>query len=787
MCRRAFFLLFLFAGCADEPTASLAGRLATTANTAFSPGVNLVANPGFETGPSPWFSIGMSGRTLVASPAHAGARAVQLQANGSWNRSVSQEIAVTPDSLYAVSVWIASQGLGRGRVALEWRTGLSSAEWNPALWLRADTLAAVIQGTTTWTELTDTVTVPGNAVAVRLQLVAGKGSGTLWADDASFAAVSSPPPPPPPPPPPVGVNLVVNPGFESGTSPWFSIGMSGRTRVATPTHSGAGAVQVQANGSWNRSVSQEVAVTPDSSYAVSAWLSSQGLTRGRVALEWRTGPSSAEWSPAYWLRADTLAPIVQGTTAWTTITDTVTAPHSAVAVRVQVITGKGSGTLWADDFSVEAVSPSSPPPPARRTRDVLLVLLDDMRADQLSYLPLTMAVLAPQSVTFTNAYTPEPDCCPARASLLTGRYSHNTGVWRSYGSNGGAPYFNPQATIATTLRDAGWQTGLWGKYLNVYYQLAPAVQPGWSEWNAMMSDEDQYWTFTLSQNGTTSAFNGTYSPTYLADRAAAWISSRPTTQPLFVYYAPFSPHTGIGPVLAKPALADVGLYANDPLVVAPSFNQVDAGKPAWLRARPPVDSAHQQAIRRSQQETLRSVDREIVKLLNAVQAAGRLDSTLVILASDNGLMHGEHRIEHKFVPYEEAVHVPLVIRYPGIPGRTSSHLVSLVDLAPTIAAWTGTSMSLAPNGADLTPILLSPVAPWRTDLLMEMLAVNVDASPGWRAIRSGSWKYAEWMTGEKELYDLATDPYELTNRVQDPQLAALVAQLAARLATLKVQ
>lgn len=782
MRRRIWWVVpVLVAAACDAPTSAPAHVRAAAASFVAVSG-NLLVNPGFEAGASPWFSIGMSGRTIVSAPVRAGTAALQIQANGTWNRSVSQEVAVTPDSTVAISAWLSSQGLTRGRIALEWRSGRSNAEWSPSFFLKADTLSLVVQGTTGWRVATDTVRVPAGAVAVRVQVVAGRGAGTLWADDVDVSMVSDEAPPPPPPPPPA--NLLANPGFESGAAQWFSIGMSGRTVVAAPVHGGTKAVQIQANGTWNRSVSQEVAVTPGAHLAATVWWSSQGLTRGRVALEWRSAPSAAEWSPTLSLGADTLPPVLQGSTAWVDVTGGITVPNGASAVRVHLVAGRGAGTMWVDDVTVGL---TAPPPPSRPHRQVLLVLLDDMRADQLPYLPLTMAFLAPQSVRFTNAYTPEPDCCPARASLLTGRYSHHTGVWRSYGSSGGAPAFNPYGTIATALQEVGWRTGLWGKYLNMYYNVGPAVPPGWTEWQAMMVDSDQYWTYPLSQNGVTTNFSGVYSPTYLADRAVSWIATQPASQPLFIYYVPFSPHTGMNPVIAKAAPQDVGRYANDAPVVAPSFNVVDAGKPAWLKARLPVDSAHQQAIRRSQQETLESVDREIMRLIGAMEAAGRLDSTLIILASDNSLMHGEHRIEHKFVPYEEAVHIPLVIRYPGAPPRTSNELVTLLDLAPTIAAWTGATLAPPQNGADLTPILLSPVAPWRTDVLLEMLAVNVDDSPPWLALRSGTWKYVEWATGERELYDLATDRYEMVNRAAEPAQAALMSQLSVRLAWLRSQ
>ena len=106
---------------------------------------------------------------------------------------------------------------------------------------------------------------------------------------------------------------------------------------------------------------------------------------------------------------------------------------------------------------------------ARRSEapNIVLVLTDDQRWDTLWAMP-TVKALAARGVTFTNSFVVNPLCCPSRASLLTGQYSHSTGVYGNTPPHGGFPSFRDWHTIATVLHAAGYTTGFFGKYLNRY-------------------------------------------------------------------------------------------------------------------------------------------------------------------------------------------------------------------------------------------------------------------------------------------------------------------------------
>jgi arylsulfatase A-like enzyme len=198
-----------------------------------------------------------------------------------------------------------------------------------------------------------------------------------------------------------------------------------------------------------------------------------------------------------------------------------------------------------------------------------------------------------------------------------------------------------------------------------------------------------------------------------------------------------------------------------------------------------VDERYPKAL-----ETLQAVDEMITNLVDLLRAAGTLEQTYIVLSSDNGYHYGEHRLAlEKSSPYEESIRVPLVVRGPGIPaGQTIPALASLVDLAPTFAAWGDAIVPDFVDGRSLAPLLTnnSSAMPWRHAVLIDHDA-NGDRSKidpaTFNALRTVDHLYAEYITGEREFYDLVNDPYQLENLAEsaDP---ALIQTLSARLAAM---
>lgn len=154
------------------------------------------------------------------------------------------------------------------------------------------------------------------------------------------------------------------------------------------------------------------------------------------------------------------------------------------------------------------------------------------------------------------------------------------------------------------------------------------------------------------------------------------------------------------------------------------------------------------------------------KVLGTLKKHRELRNTYVVFTSDNGYLLGEHRLANtKAVPYEESVRVSLVVRGPGIPaGETRPHLVTNNDWAPTMADLAGLEGRDSWDGRSLRPLLNAEgrnVADWRAALLSEHPEGTY--RPGHSIVRTQRYSYIEWSTGETELYDLSTDPYQLEN------------------------
>ncbi len=464
-----------------------------------------------------------------------------------------------------------------------------------------------------------------------------------------------------------------------------------------------------------------------------------------------------------------------------------TPPFSIRYQTTPLANGSYSFTASADD-SIGHVTVSAPIAAAvlngsSPQGDVVVILTDDQRYDMMSAMPLTSALLSAETVRFEQAFVTTSLCCPSRTSILTGQYVHRHQITGNYLPYGGALKFPATSTIASWLHAVGYRTGLVGKYLNLYQSMSPRIPPGWDDFEGLLSMQ-AYTNDTINQNGVVRVYGNStqdYITDVLARLATDFITTTPSSQPLFLYFTPIAPHSP-----AVPHPADVGRYTGYPNYRPPSFNEADVSdKPSWVQALPPIT---QQLVNRSdvfhrrQLETLQSVDRAVVAIVAALKASGRWDRTLLIFMSDNGMTWGEHRIrDTKYCAYEECIRVPLWIRAPGLQARTDSSIVANIDLAPTIAAWGGFLPPGVVNGRNLLPLLTSPGTPWRTSLLIEHQNAGTPPTPDSHGVRTARYLYNEFSNGERELYDLWTDPWELDNLAGDPANAALIVGLKAEL------
>jgi N-acetylglucosamine-6-sulfatase len=413
---------------------------------------------------------------------------------------------------------------------------------------------------------------------------------------------------------------------------------------------------------------------------------------------------------------------------------------------------------------------------------VLIILTDDQRLNQMwPFRHDTRAVqqdLLDKGLEFRHGYVVNPLCCPSRTSILTGDYSHTTGVWRDTPPYGGYQTFHEgkeSDTIATRLQSAGYTTGLFGKYLNGYADpaLATGIEPpGWDQWMAF--PRAGYTNYDLNVNGTIQHYTGdaNYSTTVLGNAAANFI--RTTPGPTFTYFAPYAPHNP-----AKPEEKYKNLYPGQlPEGQSPAFNEKDVSdKPAYIQARDRLSRDDKQKLyefRRNQVRTLRSVDDSVGTIFQALQDSGKLSNTIIFFLSDNGIQEGEHRWKSKRVPYEESIHVPFLVRYDpltsGLPvnARDTSHLVLNIDLAPTIEQLAGIGPTPM-DGMSLVPLLDGSATSWRQKFLVEHLPRrDTQPPPAYCAVHTINYIYVYYEDGEEELYDLKKDQAEETNVVTDP-------------------
>jgi N-acetylglucosamine-6-sulfatase len=472
--------------------------------------------------------------------------------------------------------------------------------------------------------------------------------------------------------------------------------------------------------------------------------------------------------------------------------------------------------------------------------NVIVIQADDQTASQFTpdVMPRTYKFLVDPGTSFRNYIATTALCCPSRASLLTGQYAHNHGVFNNRAAGGYGALIDKANVLPVWLQQVGYTTIHVGKFLNGYSRAVPdwsQVAPGWDEWQTLSSGSDNYYDYNLSANGRP-VHKGTRDRDYvtrvLSRRAIQAIHQyAPSRHPFYLQLDERAPHVadanrpgrcGGGTRYPEPDPKDMGKFRKAALPKSPAFNELSmADKPGFLQSIPELAEPGRAAIKehwRCALASLVGVDRAVGRVVNAVQHAGELRRTVFIYISDNGQFYGEHRLVNgKVIPYEEALHEPLVIRLPkryrdsAQPVRSSGEPVANIDLAPTILDLVhGTSCPPSGkcrtlDGRSLMP-LLDRSGRWPPD--RALLTEYRNESPGRYAtcdfdgIRTKHGIYVEHYRVvdptthrcqeqlEVERYDLRDDPHELKNLCYGGLVARcpasrVQAKLARRLRSLR--
>jgi N-acetylglucosamine-6-sulfatase len=443
--------------------------------------------------------------------------------------------------------------------------------------------------------------------------------------------------------------------------------------------------------------------------------------------------------------------------------------------------------------------------PALARPNVVVLMTDDQTLGELRYMANVKRLLIDQGTFFENTVASFPLCCPSRVTALTGQYSHNHQVLHNVPPWGGFSKLDHANTLPVWLQEAGYRTMHVGRYLNGY-EYADGVPPGWSEWHAAPHTfAFNYTSWKVNENGALVSYPdadhpGEYETDFFSRRAGELIEqAAPGDRPFYLQVWFTAPHRGsprdpddpttLGTPSPAPRHRD--LFATTPFPRPPSFNEARMfDKPQVVADRPRLDPLTVAGIEenwRQELESLQAVDEAVAHIYDTLGRTGELANTLIVFTSDNGFMHGEHRVKaEKVVLYEESIRVPLVMRGPGIPwGFRDPRPVANIDVAPTIVDETDAAARRVPDGRSLLPQLADRTAWWGRDILLEN-GRGANTIPSYRAIRTNRFLYAEHQTtGEYELYDLDLDPYQLDNVEGSPSYEAVQRDLAARLDSLR--
>ena len=401
--------------------------------------------------------------------------------------------------------------------------------------------------------------------------------------------------------------------------------------------------------------------------------------------------------------------------------------------------------------------------------NILYVFADQMRAsamgcmhDERVHTP-NLDRLAAQGVLFRNAIANTPVCTPSRASLLTGRHAWTC---RSIVNDLRLP--EEAQSIADVLKGRGYRTGYIGKWhldgISRHMFTPPGRRRhGFDDYWAAYNCNHRYFDckFFLNDSPELVRAEG-YDADVQTDQAIGFLERfRDDPFCLFLSWGP--PHAPYREVASE----FLDMYPPEEIALRPNTQGADRAAIAGYYAH------------------VTAVDRDIGRLMEALDRLGLAENTILVFSSDHGDMLWAHGHTKKQRPWEESIHIPLIVRWPDhLPvGKVSDVLISVADYTPTLLGLAGVPVPDPMNGIDLSATVQGHSGAEPSSIFINEY-VSFDqarAYQPWRGVRTRRHTYVRWLQGGTLLYDNLNDPYQLRNLVHEPGHEALAEELEGEL------
>lgn len=420
--------------------------------------------------------------------------------------------------------------------------------------------------------------------------------------------------------------------------------------------------------------------------------------------------------------------------------------------------------------------------------------------ESMQHMPFLQKYLINEGTLYSRHYCTVALCCPSRVNLWTGRAAHNTNVTDVWPPFGGYPKIVKEGInedyLPTWLQDIGYNTYYSGKLWNAHSveNYNTPMAGGFNGSDFVLDPYTyQYYNASMSRNGAPPvSYEGQYSPDITAQKAYGFLDEALShDKPWFVVHAPIAPHGDIklegGLVADAPRYATrhAHLFKDYKIPRTENFNPEHQGGVSWVAKLPRLNEtviAYNDEYQRSRLRALQSVDEMVELMVKKLEAAGVLDNTYIFYTTDNGYHISQHRMHPgKECGFDTDVHIPLIIRGPGVPvGHVSDAVTAHTDLAPTIMELAGQPLEHS-DGLSVPLTLQEELQSKQEHVTIEYWGLAIpEGLFGWygdhnmtddygsnaHAVGNNTYKairvigpdynlyYAVWCTNETEFYDL---------------------------------